>query len=612
MENPTEKVETTGTFNLPGPIEYNVRIGVTGHRNLADEVLAGQAVENVLGRIKGILEKGSADPCQDLVQGRTRWDRLELWVARQSRRAAVSFYSTARKEKINLPTALEWSVVSSLALGADRIVARKAMELLDARPHYILPFLATDYSEDFATEEEKNEFTAFLNNASYTPLFDFEEKPAPADRAEGYLRAGEKMVEACEILIAVWNGKAAAGKGGTAEIVEYATQLNRKVIWIDSENLSSPVRLVHRIDRSSNDFRVVTRPFPETAVGLSPTFVHLAEYNRDPEFREEEYRATLEKNRVRLERARESAGLSPEIMLPVLDHLLPHYAKSDSLANRYKVIHDRAAAWLYRLTVVAVGTAALQAILAPEHTRWLIIELSALLGAFLWFRWGRIRNWHEKWLNNRHLAERLRILTFSALILKKPVGKGHNPEERLPFYPGPGAWALEVFDHIRRTMSQPEYDPGDLEPIRRFVLAGWILHQEEFHAKSSRSKHRKAHAEHRWIGILLALTLTAATVHMLGIAGNPLAEKLVTSLAIILPALASAIHAISAVRDRERIATRYSRMAEILNRLKRSIGEAPDLETLYEEMQKAEEIMSTENHEWCVSLGFRKVSSPPV
>jgi hypothetical protein len=50
---------------------------------------------------------------------------------------------------------------------------------------------------------------------------------------DAYLAAGQRIVELSEILVAVWNGKPAKGKGGTADVVGYAIQRKRPVIQID-------------------------------------------------------------------------------------------------------------------------------------------------------------------------------------------------------------------------------------------------------------------------------------------------------------------------------------------------------------------------------------------
>jgi len=47
------------------------------------------------------------------------------------------------------------------------------------------------------------------------------------------MEAGEKIVEEADIVVAVWDGKPAAGLGGTADIVEYARELEKPLIWIN-------------------------------------------------------------------------------------------------------------------------------------------------------------------------------------------------------------------------------------------------------------------------------------------------------------------------------------------------------------------------------------------
>jgi hypothetical protein len=41
-------------------------------------------------------------------------------------------------------------------------------------------------------------------------------------REDAYARAGHAIVDASDVLVALWDGKPARGRGGTAEIVQYA------------------------------------------------------------------------------------------------------------------------------------------------------------------------------------------------------------------------------------------------------------------------------------------------------------------------------------------------------------------------------------------------------
>jgi HKD family nuclease len=85
---------------------------------------------------------------------------------------------------------------------------------------------------------------------------------------------------------------------------------------------------------------------------------------------------------------------------------------------------------------------------------------------------------------------------------------------------------------------------------------------------------------------------------------------MIVTLVVVLPAIAASQHAIGSIHDYERISSRSSRMEEILQRLEKSFEKAATFDELRTEIQNAEDILSTENHEWCVSLSFRRISIP--
>ncbi|MGC9994109.1 MAG: hypothetical protein ABSE79_02225 [Terriglobia bacterium] len=50
---------------------------------------------------------------------------------------------------------------------------------------------------------------------------------------EAFLRAGKFIVENCDLLIAVWDGAAAKGLGGTADVVAFAKRKRRPIFHIN-------------------------------------------------------------------------------------------------------------------------------------------------------------------------------------------------------------------------------------------------------------------------------------------------------------------------------------------------------------------------------------------
>jgi hypothetical protein len=48
--------------------------------------------------------------------------------------------------------------------------------------------------------------------------------------AHAFDAAGQYIVERCDVLVAVWDGQPALGRGGTADAVAHARRLGREVI----------------------------------------------------------------------------------------------------------------------------------------------------------------------------------------------------------------------------------------------------------------------------------------------------------------------------------------------------------------------------------------------
>jgi len=113
---------------------------------------------------------------------------------------------------------------SSLAAGADQLFAR---ELLAAggQLHAIIP--CEGYADTFS-DQARPEYAELLNAATTTTVLEYAE---PSE--EAFDAAGKWIAEHCHTLIAVWDGKAARGRGGTADAVAYARQLGKdvRIIW---------------------------------------------------------------------------------------------------------------------------------------------------------------------------------------------------------------------------------------------------------------------------------------------------------------------------------------------------------------------------------------------
>lgn len=124
-----------------------------------------------------------------------------------------------------------FNILSSIAEGADRIVARRAMEKLNANLVAVLPLPQETYEEDFAAEESKRAFLKLLDEAIETVAAE-----ECNERPNCYAQAGRYIVGRSDVMIAVWDGLPAQGKGGVGEIVAYARSLGRPIVVVAAGN----------------------------------------------------------------------------------------------------------------------------------------------------------------------------------------------------------------------------------------------------------------------------------------------------------------------------------------------------------------------------------------
>jgi hypothetical protein len=115
--------------------------------------------------------------------------------------------------------------VCSLAIGADQLFARLVLAR-GGRLHAVLP--CEKYEKTFVDDVAQAEYQLLLDRASLVDVLDHED---PSE--EAFLDAGYRVADLSDLLIAVWDGKDAQGKGGTGDVVTYAEQHSVRlvVIW---------------------------------------------------------------------------------------------------------------------------------------------------------------------------------------------------------------------------------------------------------------------------------------------------------------------------------------------------------------------------------------------
>jgi hypothetical protein len=113
--------------------------------------------------------------------------------------------------------------ITSLAIGADQLLAELVLEH-GGTIHAVLPYREIERS--FLPED----LPLFRMLASQAEL---EILDTPGTDQDAYLAAGLRVVDLSDLVIAVWNGLPAVGKGGTADVVDYALQKGIRLLHIE-------------------------------------------------------------------------------------------------------------------------------------------------------------------------------------------------------------------------------------------------------------------------------------------------------------------------------------------------------------------------------------------
>lgn len=135
---------------------------------------------------------------------------------------------TAVLEELRREAPGEWIAQSSVAAGSDQLFVHSAFAA-GMGWEALLPLPLIDFERDF-TPEEWQGVKALLDRAEHVSVV-----PEPGTRDEAYLSGGFEIVNNCDVLLVVWDGQPARGKGGTADVVSYARAMQRPLLIINPE-----------------------------------------------------------------------------------------------------------------------------------------------------------------------------------------------------------------------------------------------------------------------------------------------------------------------------------------------------------------------------------------
>jgi hypothetical protein len=114
--------------------------------------------------------------------------------------------------------------MTCLARGADQVFADVVLELGGAL-QVVIP--AGDYFTGISDPVSRERCTAYLDAAESTVTMPYETSGPVA-----YFSASRYLIDRCDLLVAVWDGSLATGRGGTADAVAYARERGRSIVVV--------------------------------------------------------------------------------------------------------------------------------------------------------------------------------------------------------------------------------------------------------------------------------------------------------------------------------------------------------------------------------------------
>ena len=568
-----------------------LRIGITGHRwrephHAHDERLDPQRADKVRHELRRILV------------------RIRQAAEQVHREQAGVFSREA-------PTL---SLVSALAEGADELAAAVAVEptvgyVLDVVAPYDLSMHAARCAVGTPLRTIWNQARARLV-LDGVPLADVPRAGERAARDEATLiEVNRRLVWNSDLVIAIWDGKPARGEAGTANVIARARLDGLPVILIDATHPSMITVLDADSSRAISDDGLHVIDALVSRLLLPPAADASRTAQRDNADENESSRTALNTYQAErppgwIVRALSSrvykvalrvltfgttpASLSavpadpdavnvpwreqpllPEVTARRAALLDPAFRRADYFATSYGARHRSTFTTILFAAPLAVACAWFGTQAADEAKVWWFGgELALLLVLLLFYFNSRRLRFHERLLDYRLLAERLRHLGFLW-----PLGRS-SPVVRVPVHailsdPRP-AWVNWWYRAITRQLGLADvtYTPDVVDALRTQVRVELVAAQAKYNAVQHSHAHNTEHWVHALPWIPLGLALVAATAHFLEhwIALPKQLMHTLTPIGIVGPAFGAALHGFASQAGFQEIVMRTDASKQQLER----------------------------------------------
>jgi len=443
----------------------------------------------------------------------------------------------------------EWIAISSAALGGDLLFVGEALRARMAW-HALLPLAPADFRKDFS-DSEWNAVEQLLKVAERVQVIS-----NSGSREDAYLDCGVETVNVCDVLLAIWDGAPARGKGGTADVVAYAREIGKPILVIDPATGSIREELFDRFHAGDHNLEYFN------SLADAPAS---ASADRPDEFPALQPIVAFQQ-KVDWAASRGAPQFRRMIAGTVLLHVLATLVAAGALAFG---LHLPVLPWFKLLCLVGALGVALALRYAGAHHNWVRCRLAAEISRSALATWGLPRA--------APLFEDLDLADFRQLTR-----------------------SLDVL-HRRASAVQPQ----PMETFKRLYLArrvddqlGYFRRQLD-HALPQLKWLRFGF----WLATILAILCTAAyALHASLHWGEALplrAEQLTFYfLPISLPVVAAALLSLVSVFDLQRRVARYREMSHLLTHCRSQIAFCETWNGIERVVQRTERALLQEVLEW--------------
>ena len=543
------------------PIAFRIRLGVTGHRVLQDEEILREKVRDVLKkRIYDLFDEHSK-----------------------------------RIIRSSLNTPVNFSILTPLAEGADRLIAKEVLKFPDSRIEVVLPLTKENYLEDFENEESRTEFEELFKKARRPITLketnlkaEYSEGDPKEVRRQAYEDVGRYVVDKCDVLIALWDGQNSRGKGGTAEIIHYAKNKQRPVIVVFTgapHDIS--IYEGHGLDGGSigqiDMFNTFGMPEEEQIAYVDNVYKELFDNAEGKEIPEDSKKL-------------------------VREMLLPFYVRASKISKQNQTIYRHVGTAVYSLSAAAITSVVLGVLLRKWSIYAFTLEFLILASILLMVIIANWRKTQRKWIESRFLAEQIRSAIFFVVCNVETSPIEVPPYMRTAHHPDD--WMVKVFYEIwNRLPEMKGCQEAYCRQCNEFVRKHWIQDQIAYHGDKAIDV-RKISSILEWTGMaIFFIAMAAAISHLIFFYPgrefqSKTLEELLIFFAIVLPAVGAAIGGIRSHREYSRVGKRSSNMEIILRELDEQFSHANTPEALESLLRETNVLMLRETQDWLMLMKF--------